>query len=573
MRRIQASKNRWIWLLLLLVVINILAFIFHFRLDMTAEKRYTLSEPTILLLKQLEEPVTVTIFLAGDMPAGFKKLANSTKELLQEFKEIGKNQIQFQFERPGEGLNDSLKTAFIDSLHRLGLTPMNVKAQTSEGEGQEERFIYPGAMVSFKGRVAAVDFLQGQSLENGINSLNNAEALLEYKLASSIHKVTQDNVPLIGYLSGNGESLSYNGNVYDLFNSIAANYNFRILPIDNVAIIPPVFSAIIIVKPTQRFSDEQKLKIDQYIMNGGKVMWMIDNLYAEFDSLKRSQNEFIAFDRGLNLEDQLFKYGARINLDIVQDLDADRLPSVIGSMGGKPQIEFLPWPYFPLLSNTSGHPIAKNLDYIVSQFPNSIDTVKATGIKKTNLLVTSHSSRILSSPARVSWQSVQNIEDQRTYNRANIPVALLLEGRFSSLFTNRISAAMRDSLTAHHQPFIPANKVDNKMIVISDGDIALNAVIQKEGSPPTPLPMGKNMYTGNQYANKEFIFNCIEYLTDNSNILEARGKDYTLRLLDKKKVEEQKTKWQLINIILPIVSIILFGLIYQVVRRRIYQKM
>jgi ABC-2 type transport system permease protein len=220
-----------------------------------------------------------------------------------------------------------------------------------------------------------------------------------------------------------------------------------------------------------------------------------------------------------------------------------------------------------LLSNTTGHPIAKNLDYVVSQFPNSIDTVKATGIKKTNLLVTSPSSRILSSPARVTWQSVQNAEDERTFNKGNVAVAVLLEGKFSSLFTNRISAAMKDSLLLYHQPFVPVNSADNKMIVISDGDLALNSVTQKEG----PLPMGKNMYTGNQYANKEFIFNCIEYLTDNSGILEARGKDYTLRLLDKKKVEEQKTKWQLINIGLPVILIIIFALIYQLVRKRKYR--
>lgn len=565
MKRSLNSKYGWIWLLLLLAVINIVASIFHFRLDMTAERRYTLSKPTRNLLSQLEEPVMITIFLSGDMPAGFKKLANSSEELLQEFKEVGKNEIQFKFEKPGEGLSDTLKTIFIDSLHRLGLTPMNVKAQTKEGEGQEERFIYPGALVSYKGRVSAVDFLQGQSMVNGINSLNNAEALLEYKFASAIHKVIQDTVPLIGYLTGNGESLLYN--VYDLINSVKANYNFRILPIDNVATIPSVFSAMLIVKPTERFSDQQKLKIDQYIMNGGKVMWMIDNLYAEFDSLQRSQNEFIAFDRGLNLEDQLFKYGVRINLNLVQDLNADEVPSVIGNVGGKPQIELIPWPYFPLLSNITGHPIAKNLDYVVSQFPNTIDTVKAAGIKKTSLLVTSNSSRILSSPARVTWQSVQNAEDERTYNKANIAVAILLEGKFSSLFNNRISAAMRNSLLAHNQPFLSMNRADNKMIVIADGDIALNAVSQKEG----PLPMGKNMYTGSQYANKEFIFNCIEYLTDNSNILEARAKDYTLRLLDKKKVEEEKMKWQFFNIALPVVLIVLFSAFYQYVRKRRYE--
>ena len=512
----------------------------------------------------MDEPVTITLFLSGDMPAGFKKLANSASEMLQEFKEIGRSNIQYKFERPGEGMSDSLKQAFLDSLNRLGLSPMNVKAQTKQGEGQEERFIYPGALFTYKNRAMAVDFLQGQSSVNGINSLNNAEALLEYKLASAIHKISQDTVPFVGYLSGNGESLSYN--VYDLVNTVKANYNFKFLPIDNVAAIPSIFNVILIVKPTERFSDQQKLKIDQYVMNGGKVIWMIDNLYAEYDSLQRAQNDFIAFDRALNLEDQLFKYGARVNLDLVEDINCDKMPSVIGTAGGRPQIELVDWNYFPLLSNTNGHPIAKNLDHIVSQFPNSIDTVKAAGIKKTFLLTTSPYAKILSSPARVSWKTVQTQEDYNSFTKSNVPVAVLLEGKFSSVFTNRISSAMKDSLAYYHQPFIPVNSADNKMIIISDGDIVLNAVSQKDG----PLPMGKNMFTGYQYANKEFIFNCIEYMTDNSGILETRSKDYTLRLIDKKKLEEGKTTWQVINIVLPISLVILIGVIYQFVRKRKY---
>jgi ABC-2 type transport system permease protein len=564
MKKMFNAKYGWILLLVLLAGINFCAAIIHTRWDLTAEKRYTLSQPTRKLLRGLNEPVNITLFLSGDMPAGFKKLANSASEMLQQFKEIGRSDIQFKIEKPGDGLNETLKQVFLDSLSRLGLSPMNVKAQAKQGEGQEERLIYPGALVTYKDRAVAVDFLQGQSSVDGINSLNNAEALLEFKLANAINKITQDTVPLVGYLSGNGESLSYN--VYDLINTLKTNYNFKILPIDNVSAIPPVFSAILVVKPIERFSDQQKLKIDQYVMHGGKVIWMIDNLYAEYDSLQRTQNDFIAFDRNLNLEDQLFKYGARVNLDLVEDVNCDKMPSVIGTMGGKPQIEMVDWNYFPLLSNTNGHPIAKNLDYVVSQFPNSIDPVKAAGIKKTFLLTTSPYSKILSSPARVSWKTVQNKEDYNSYTKSNVPVAVLLEGKFSSVFTNRISAAMKDSLAFYHQPFSPANVSDNKMIIISDGDIALNAVSQKDG----PLPMGKNMFTGYQYANKEFIFNCIEYMTDNTGILETRGKDFTLRLIDKKKLEEGKTKWQIINIVLPAVLVILTGVIYQIVRKRKY---
>lgn len=566
MKQLLSKKYWWALLVLVLVAVNWLAALFHFRIDLTAEKRYTLAPATKTLLKNLKEPVNITVFLSGDMPAGFKKLANSSAEMLQEFKETGKGNIIYRFEKPAEGLNDTLKMQFIDSLQQLGLSPMNVKAQVKEGEGQEERYVYPGAVISYKGRITAVDFLQGQSNVDGLNSLNNAEALLEYKLANTIQKITQDSVPLIGYLLGNGQPFSYN--VWDLIErTLKKTYSFSFLPIDSVKAIPPFFNAVVITKPTQAFTDEQKLKLDQYIMQGGKILWMIDNLYAEMDSLQRSQNEFIAFDRGLNLQDQLFKYGVRINQDLVQSLASDKIPSVVGNMGGKPQIELLPWPYFPLLTNSSNHPIAKNLDYVVSQFPNSIDTVQANGITKTILLNTASEARSLNTPAKVSWNSIQTEDDLKTFNKPNIPIAVLLEGSFSSFFNNRLTTAMRDSLNNINTPF-KAQSNPTKMIVIADGDIALNSVSQTDG----PLQMGMNPYTKYKYANNEFIANCIEYLVGNSGILETRSKDFTLRLLDKKKLEESKTTWQVIAIAVPLLLVIIFGALYQWLRKRKYSK-
>jgi len=566
MNRLLSSKYGLIFLLVIIVVVNFIASQWHFSLDLTQEKRYTLSNPTKRLLRNLDETVNVDVLLQGDMPSGFKKLANSTKELLENFKEAGKNKIRFRFRKPFENMDDSAKSYFMDSLQRLGLSPMNVKAQAKEGEGEEQRFIYPGAIITYKDRITAVDFLQGQSAVNGVNSLNNAEALLEYKLANAIHKLRVDTVPVIGYLIGNGEG-SYE-NVYDrVERNIKRNYGFAALPIDSVPAIPSVFNAIVIVKPTIKFNDGQKLKIDQYIMHGGKVLWMIDNLYAEMDSLLRSQNEFIAFDRGLNLEDQLFKYGVRINQDLVQDLNSDKTPSVVGTVGGKPQIELLPWPYFPLLRNYNGHPIAKNLDYVLSQFPNSIDTVKAPGITKTFLLTTSETSRTLNTPALVSWNSIKTEEDLKKFNRPFIPIAVLLEGKFNSLFSNRLTNAMKDSLESIHQPFIAQCEKDNKMIVVADGDIAANPVTRQDGR----LQMGMNPYTKYKYANADFVMNAIEYLVDNSGMLELRSKDYTLRLLDKKKLDEEKTQWQLINIVVPILLVIVCGFVYNFVRKRKYQ--
>lgn len=568
LNRLLHAKFGWAIVLLALVGINILFSVFHFRLDLTAEKRYTLSNPTKELLRKLEDKVDITVFLDGEMPAGFKKLAGSTEDMLSAFKGTAENNLSYRFSRPGEGMDDTSRMVLYDSLRRMGINPTNVKAQAKEGEGMEERLVYPGALVKYRDRVLGVDFLQGQSSLDGINSLNNAEALLEYKLADAIRKITLDTIPLVGYLVGNGQPVDYS--VYDLIeNTLRQNYAFRILPIDSVTIIPPVFKALFVVKPVVPFSEQQKLKLDQYVMHGGKVVWMIDNLYASLDSLQRSEGQFIAFDMGLNLEDLLFKYGVRINKDLVQDLQSDRIPSVIGNMGNKPQIEVLPWPYFPLLRNTSNHPIAKNLDYVVAQFPHSLDTVKATGIKKTFLLSTSPEARSLQTPARVEWASIRTEEDLKTFNKSNIPVAVLLEGKFQSLYANRISTNMADTLARiYGQPFKAVADHDNKMVVIADGDIALNAFTQQEG----PLPLGMNSYTKQQYANREFLLNTLEYLVDNSGILETRGKDYTLRLLDNKKVEEDKTFWQLVNIAGPILLIILLIAVYQFYRKKKYSR-
>jgi gliding-associated putative ABC transporter substrate-binding component GldG len=566
MNKILASKIWWLILLIVLAGINYLASIAHARIDLTQEKRYTLSPATKKLLKGLHDRVSITVLLTGDMPAGFKKLSNSTQEMMQEFKELAGSNIQFKFEKPGEGLSDSAKEKMQLRLDSLGLKPTNVKVQAKAGESQEERLVYPGALVKYKDSEVAVDLLQGQNMNGGVSSLNNAEALLEYKFARSIQKVTTDTVPAIGYLIGNGEPLNYN--VYDLIDrTLRQEYRFGFVPIDSVPVIPQVFNALVIVKPTKTFNDQQKLKIDQYIMHGGKVIWLIDRLYAEMDSLMRSHSDFVAYDRNLNLDDQLFKYGVRINDDLVQDLQCDKIPLVVGNYSNQPQMQLVPWPYFPLLSCYSGHPIAKNLDNVLSIFPNSIDTIK-NNIHKTVLLASSESSRIISTPAIVTLNSIKTEADLKTFNRSFIPIAVLLEGRFTSLYTNRLSQAKMDTLAGmYRQPFRAATEKESKMIVVSDADIVANVVTQNQG----PLPMGYNQFTNYQYANKDFFLNCIQYLTDSSGILETRSKDFTLRLLDTKKTEEERNKWQLMNIGLPIVAVLLFGFIYQAVRKRKYQ--
>jgi len=565
-QRLSKRNYKWIGALGLLVLLNLLASQFHYRIDLTQEKRYTLSEPTKKLLGQLDDAVDIEIFLKGDLKAGAKKLAKSTRELLEEFGEYGKGKVEFRFTDPITELNDSDKTILFDSLQRMGIQPKTEVVQSKKGEEQTRRTIIPGAIVHYHNRSFPVDLLKGVSQSDEAGLYNNAEALLEYKFANAIDKVTQKELPLIGYVSGNGEPLDLR--VYDLIqNTLKKDYAFKILPLDNdsIPLIPSIFKSLIIVKPTTKFTDREKLKLDQYVLHGGSLVWMIDNLYAEMDSL-RMDKETIAYDRGLGLEDLFFKYGVRVNLELVQDLQCAGINIVVGMQGDKPQFSLLNWPYFPLLQGSLTHPISKNLDPVYSKFANPIDTVKSPGIRKTVLLQSSVNARVTGTPALISFETLKKAPDPALFNRGPIPVAFLLEGKFSSLFANRISSGMTDTLDRlYHSPFLAKGEKEGRVIVAGDADIAMNEV-----TPKGPLPLGMNKDIEYTFANQNFIENCLDYLVNPSGILETRSKDLTLRLLDPKKVEEDRPFWQFINIVLPVLLVIAGGWLYQLLRKRKY---
>jgi len=556
----------WLIPLLAMLLVNACAHYFHAGIDLTAEKRFTLAPSTKNLVAGIDKPITLTVYLKGDMPAGFKRLANAAEDIGSSFRSISNGKFQVVFERPGEGLEDTAKAILFDSLQRMGIHPTNVKAQEKKGEQTAETLVFAGAVLSNTNGSVGIDFLEGQSNLNGLESLNNAEALMEYKIAKALVLLTRDTIPLVGYLTGNGQPLDLS--VYDLVeNVLKKDHRFRILPIDSVAYIPEAFTALVVAKPTRPFTPAQKLKLDQYIMRGGKLLWAVDNLYASMDSLQRSSGSFVAFDLGLDLDEQLFKYGVRINRDLVQDLECDKVPSVIGSIGDKPQIELLPWPYAPLLRNTSGHPISKNLDVVLSSFPQSIDTVAAPGISKQVILASSDYSRTLQTPALVEWRSIRTEEDLAAFNKKNKAVALLLEGKFQSALANRISTEDLQRLAEEDKrPFLSSCSSSNSMIVIADADILTNAVSQQDG----PIAMGMNSYTRQQYANRDFISNCLFYLTGGSSIMDARAKTFRLRLLDKAQVEENAFFWQMVNLLLPLVFPLAIYFIYGFVRKRKY---
>ena len=564
--KIWSSKFWWLFLLFIIVVVNFFASSFHYRFDLTKEKRYTLSKATKNLLKSLDEPVAIDVFLKGDFPAGFKKLAGATTEMLQEFKEYGHAKIIYNFIEPDELIAEGRRYA--DTLLSMGVAPINLKVQLKAGESQQ--FIFPVAWVRYKDRSALVNLYTGGKRLITPEEMNSAEALMEYQFINAINRIQKNSKPFIGYAVGNGQPSG--PEVQDLIEGVLRpNYTLFSLNLPTQSTIPDTFKVLVVVKPTQIFTEEERFKLDQYVMRGGKILWVIDNLAAEMDSLQQN-SQTIAYERNLNLTDLFFRYGARINPDLIMDLQCDFLPFIAGGTPENPQYEFLKWNYFPLFESKGNHPINKNLRLVAGRFVNSIDTVKAEGIKKTFLLSSSANSRIIGTPALISLNENKNVPEDAKFKMNGIPAAVLLEGKFKSLYQGRVSKQHADSLNAKGEPFIGQSNHDNKMIIIADGDIALN---EFSTGQQQVLPMGVNQYTlGTQYeyqfANRDFIMNCLEYLLNDEAIMEMRNKDLVLRVLDTKKTAEQKSFWQLINTVVPVLLILIFGSIYQQIRKRKY---
>ena len=562
--KILTSRFGVLVLLVVLLAINLAASVVHSRIDLTKEKRYTLGKATRNLLLSLDDDVQIDVFLKGEFPAGFRKLANSTDEFLQLLKDRNGSKIHYRFISPLDIMPGSART-FEDSLINLGATPINLTVQVKAG--QESKRVYPVALMTYKGKQSLINLYSGGKRMITPVEMNSAEALMEYQFAKAMDGLTSAQKPFIAYSFGNGEPTD--ARTFGLQQALQKDYRLAILNINHQPVNPDTFKVLIVVKPTLQFSENEKLKIDQFVMNGGRLLFYIDDLAAEQDSL-RFQTEIIAYDRGLNLTDLLFRYGVRINPSLVMDLQCDFLPFAVGGSTENPQFEFLHWNYYPLFEGKGNHTINKNLGLVAGRFVNSVDTITTPGIAKTVLLSSSPNSRVITTPAIISLNENRNAPEDEKFRQSDIPVAVLLEGKFTSLYRNRVSQTQKDTLVSLGTPFRDISD-NNKMIVIGDGDMALNDVSASEG----PLAMGINLYTmGSQYeyqfANREFLLNCLEYLVNNPAIIETRNKDIVLRLLDSKKVQENKTTWQFLNIGLPVLLVIITGFIYQQVRKRKY---
>ncbi len=598
--------KRWPGFLILLILINLLANEFPYVLDLTAEKRYSLSPATRTLLKNIDEPITVEVLLKGEFPAVFTQLQKSTSDMLQDMQRYSGNKLLIHFTNAQEWISEDEKEniylSFIDSLrnlgapvdsilsqrpgfkeefkqriigdslNKLGIMPYNLQVQQKENE-QTQRIIFPAAIVRYKDRVIPIDLLSGKTeytrdpvsgrmqLDEA-KSIANAEALLEFQFAAAIDKIQRKEKPAIGYVVGNGEPMG--PETYDLVQTLDPNYRFSIFDMNKNNFIPAELNALLIVKPATPFSDSAKMKLDQYLMNGGKIFWLLDILHAEKDSLA-IQAQTLAYDRNLQLDDLLFRYGVRINRDLLQDLQCDISKMVVGNAGGQPQLADVPFNYYPLLQNSGTHPITKNLEPVLSQFVNTLDTVQARGVKKYILLHSSENAKTVSTPALISLQELQTFSNPDLYRQKNMPAAVLLEGNFNSLYANRASSEQKDAFKKYYGDFL-SNSKPTAQIVVSDGDIILNSYTNRE-----PFPMGFSRAQERTFANKIFLQNAMEYLTGNSAIIQLRNKEVTVRLLNKQKLESEKRFWQILIVGLPMLLVAIGWLIFSYIRKQKYQ--
>lgn len=549
---------------IILLLINVVSRYYYFRLDLTTEKRYSISTPSKALVKDLKDVVTIKVYLEGDLNAGFTRLKESTRNLLNELRAYGGKNIEFQFIDPMSIQNLDERKALMTDLIQRGLSPTNLTTKSKTESKQQ--LIFPGAIVTYGGREMPVQLLENQIGFSPQQILNNSEILLEYKFANAIKKLTQYRAPRVVFIQGHGELTPLE--TADIRNTLLGlQYEVKDLDLPSNYQIPEKIDLAVIAKPAVAFDEKDKYKIDQFIMHGGKVLWLVDGTTAAMDSLKTSPTGQFAQGNDFNLDDMLFKYGARINTDVVQDINlCNPIPLIVGQMGNAPQTEMFPWYYFPLLVSDNNHAIVRNLDPVASFFASTVDTIKNPGVSKTILLHTTENSKAQLAPTRVHFGILQNKPNPAYYSQPKLPIAVLLEGEFESVYKNRLSPEfLAASDTVQSLKFVERS-AGNKMIVIADGDIIRNEV----RSDNSAYPLGYYMYTKQQFANKDFILNCIEYLVDNSGILETRNKEVKLRMLNNVKVEDEKLKWQLINIALPILLVIVAGVGFGYYRKRKY---
>ena len=561
----------------IIVILNVIGYFVFKRFDLTAEKRYTLSETSKDILKNIDDYVYFKVYLEGDFPAGFKKLRRETKEMLDEFRAYSKF-VDYEFINPNSANDEKERSDMYRMLYQSGLNPTELAVRNNDGSSSQ-MVIWPGALVSYHNDTElAIDLLETQLSQSSEEALNTSMQNLEFKLINAIKNVTRKQKPMLAFIEGHGELSEME--VYDITQELSKNYIVKRVAIDGKvdALMHRTepdkngdtktfisYDAIVIAKPTQPFSEKDKFLIDQYIMHGGKALWLVEPVFATMDSLQ-NQESTMGIDQDLNLDDMLFKYGVRMNHNLLLDLNCAALPIRTGQVAGKAQLEFFRWFYFPLLQAASDNAIVRNVNPIKSDFVSSLDaTSSMTGVNQIPLLKTSDYTKVSGVPAFITLAMLKQTPDKRMFPQRGQNTAYLLKGTFPSLYANRIPAEIAESKEMQFRD----ESEPTAMIVVADGDIIRNQIDTKRREP---LPLGYDQYTGNTYGNKDFIMNAISYLIDGEGIVNIRSRELKIRLLDQAKTNQSRLKWQLVNTIVPIALIVLLGTTLALIRKHRYTK-
>lgn len=540
--------------------LNVLSNGFFHRFDLTKDQRYTLSNTSLSIIKQVKNPLSVKVYMQGDLPAEFKRLQQETRQLLEEFQGYNSN-IVFEFVDPLENEDESMDN--IKELYRKGLTPINI---TVDDKGkQSQAMVFPWAIAVYNNKEVNIPLLKNRMGASTTQKVIGSVQHLEYSIADALNKITQEKQKKVAIIKGNGEP--HEAYIAKFLLQVRESYHIGPFTLDSVAKNPigsldalEKYDLAVIAKPTETFTDGEKQVLDQYIINGGKTLWLVDQVAVEMDSLYNSSGATLAYPRNLNLNDMFFKYGFRINPDLVKDEQGSPIKLASGEQGSATQFQEFNWKFAPQVYPTSLHPIVKNLGGIKFDFANGIDTLK-NGIKKTILLQSSQYSKKIGTPVEINLNSVTEETTPADYvNKGNIPLSVLLEGSFHSMFENRV--------LPFDQKTFEAKGKENKMIVISDGDLIRNQLDKNF----QPVELGYDQRSGNLYDNKDFLINCVNYLLDDNGLINIRSKDLDLPLLDKEKVYENYTRTQFLTIGLPILILVLFGLVFTFLRKRKYSR-
>jgi len=538
-----------------IIAINIASSFYFARFDFTSEKRYTLSDISKKELAELKDNLQVTVYLEGDFPSAFKRLRNSTKDILLDYKAYSNGKLRFDFVNPLSGSQESQQAMYQDLVSK-GLEPTNLSVKTEDGLTQ--KIVFPSAIITYQGNQVPVNLFQNREGLQPEEVLNNSIQNLEYAITSAIKKVTSGGRPRIGFTEGHNELSDLQLN--DAISSLQSGYeagrvNLQTIAADGL----DKLKVLVVPKPDKPFTEAEKYKIDYFLMKGGRILFAIDNVNAELDSL-RGMGEELAFAKKLNLDDMLFTYGVRINYNLIADMNCAQIPLNVGNVGGQAQMQLVPWLFYPIFVPIAKHPLVKNLDGIRSEFASTIDTIAVKNVKKQVILASSPYSSILNIPNMISLSMAAREPDPRSFHGKPLPVGVLLEGNFKSNFLNRpVPEGIERNLS------IPEKSKAAKIIVLSDGDILKNQVSSQDNSP---FPLGYDRYTQKQYGNKNLLLNIIDYFTDDSGIIELRNKEIKIRLLDKARIREEKLMWQVINIILPLALLAVFAFAGHFYRRK-----